>query len=140
MSNASPSVPIAEVLRRGIRGRCPRCGEGALFERALKFNVRCSACNLLYQRDRGDTWVFMIITDRIPILFGIAAVYFGFHPTTPLAIGAFIAALAIPVLATLRHRQGLALALDYLVRVRLADPTDEIRRPDEIRRRPAVVR
>ena len=134
MSNASQTVPVVEVLRRGIRGRCPRCGEGALFQRALKFHIRCSACDLLYQRDRGDTWIFMIITDRIPILFGIAAVYFGFHPTTPLAIGGFIAALAIPMLATLRHRQGLALALDYLVRVRLADPTDEIHR------RPAIAR
>jgi uncharacterized protein (DUF983 family) len=128
MANPVPAPPVAEVLRRGLRGRCPRCGGGALFQRGLKFHARCSACNLLYQRDRGDTWLFMIITDRIPILFGIAAVYFGFHPTTPLAIGGFVAALAIPVVATLRHRQGLALALDYLVRVRLADPMDEIHR------------
>lgn len=134
MPEREGAVPVAEALRRGWRGRCPRCGEGALFQRALKFNVRCSACDLLYQRDRGDTWVFMIITDRIPILFGIAAVYFGFHPTTPLAIGGFIAALAIPVLATLRNRQGLALALDYLVRVRLADPTDPIHRPRAVAR------
>jgi uncharacterized protein (DUF983 family) len=119
---------VAEVLRRGWRRRCPRCGEGPLFARGIRFHTRCSACNLLYQRDRGDTWLFMIITDRVPILFGIAAVYFGFHPTTPLAMGGFVAALAIPLLGTLQHRQGLALALDYLVRIYLPDPSDEIHR------------
>jgi uncharacterized protein (DUF983 family) len=134
MPTPSAAVPVAEVLRRGWRGRCPRCGEGALFQRWLKFNLRCSACDLLYQRDRGDTWVFMIITDRIPILFGIAAVYFGFHPTTPLAISGFVAALAIPLLATLRNRQGVALALDYLLRVRLADPTDPMHRQQAVAR------
>ncbi|MCU1348033.1 MAG: hypothetical protein JWO56_1063 [Acidobacteria bacterium] len=118
--------PVSEVLKRGWHRRCPRCGEGPLFLRGIRFHARCTACNLLYQRDRGDTWMFMIITDRVPILFGIAAVYFGFHPTTPLAIGGFIAALAIPVLATLRNRQGLALACDYLVRVHFPDPSDEI--------------
>jgi len=53
----------------------------------------------------------------------LAAVFFGFHPTTWPAITGFFLALAIPVLATLRERQGLALALDYLVRVRTHDPS-----------------
>lgn len=115
--------PIGETLLRGMRRRCPRCGKGALFSRGIKTFERCSECHLLYQRDHGDTWMFMIITDRIPILFGIAAVFFGFHPTTWPAITGFFLVLVIPVLATLRERQGLALALDYLVRVRTGDPS-----------------
>ena len=108
---------------RGLRRRCPRCGEGALFSRGIKTFDRCSECNLLFQRDRGDTWMFMIITDRIPLLLGIAAVFFGFRPTTFPAIAGFFAALAVPLLATLRERQGLALALDYVVRVTMGDPS-----------------
>jgi uncharacterized protein (DUF983 family) len=121
-----------EVLRRGIRGRCPRCGEGALFRRRIELHDRCSECGLLYQRDRGDTWMFMIITDRIPILFGIAIVYFGFRATNLWATVLFFLAVATPMLATLRPRQGLALALDYLSRIYMPDPSDEIhtyRRP-----------
>lgn len=114
------------TLRRGWSRRCPRCGEGPLFVRGLKVHQRCSECGLLYQRDRGDTWMFMIITDRIPILIGVAAVYFGFRPAQPAAIVAFLLALAVPLLATLRQRQGLALALDYLARLWLRDPADEI--------------
>jgi uncharacterized protein (DUF983 family) len=120
--------PIGLALRRGLRRRCPQCGEGLLFRRGVKTYERCSECNLLYQRDYGDTLMFMIITDRIPILFGIAFLYFGIHPTGWLSTAIFFGALSIPLLATLRERQGLALALDYLLRVYLRDPSDEIHR------------
>jgi len=119
-------TPIRVTLARGLRRRCPRCGKGQLFRRGLKTCERCSECNLLYQRDYGDTLMFMIITDRIPILFGIAFLYFGIHPTGWLSTAFFFGALSIPLLATLRERQGLALALDYVLRVRLRDPSDEI--------------
>lgn len=118
--------PIGVALRRGLRRRCPQCGQGQLFRRGLKTYERCSECNLLYQRDYGDTLMFMIITDRIPILFGIAFLYFGIHPTGWLSTAFFFGALSVPLLATLRERQGLALALDYLLRVYLRDPSDEI--------------
>jgi uncharacterized protein (DUF983 family) len=121
-----PRPPITTALRRGLRRRCPGCGEGQLFRRGLKTYERCSECNLLYQRDYGDTLMFMIITDRIPILFGIAFLYFGIHPTGWLSTALFFGALSVPLLATLRERQGLAIALDYLLRVYLRDPSDEI--------------
>ncbi len=111
MEGNGTKVAIGETLLRGLRRRCPRCGKGRLFSRGIKTYERCSECNLLYQRDRGDTWMFMIITDRIPIL-----------STWPAILG-FFGALAVPVLATLRERQGLALALDYLVRVYVKDPS-----------------
>ena len=126
-SSPTPSrPPIGTALRRGLRRRCPGCGEGQLFRRGLKTYERCSECQLLYQRDYGDTLMFMIITDRIPILFGIAFLYFGIHPTGWLSTAFFFGALSIPLLATLRERQGLAIALDYLLRVYLRDPSDEI--------------
>lgn len=119
-----PEIVIA--LRRGWKRRCPRCGEGPLFRRGIAFHKRCAACHLLYQRDYGDTWMFMIITDRIPILFGIALVFFGFRANSYLTGAAFFLILSTALLATLPQRQGLALALDYLLRVRLGDSSDEI--------------
>jgi uncharacterized protein (DUF983 family) len=117
---------IGEVLRRGLRRRCPRCGEGDLFRRGIRVHERCSECHLLYQPNYGDTWMFMIITDRIPILFGIAFVYFGFVANGWLGTAAFFVAVAAPMLATIRQRQGLALAIDYLVRVYLRETPAEI--------------
>jgi uncharacterized protein (DUF983 family) len=119
--------PLKVALFNGLRRRCPRCGQGPLFRRGLKTFERCSECNLLFQRDYGDTLMFMIITDRIPILFGIAALYFGIHPNGWASTVFFFAALSVPLLSTLRERQGLALALDYVVRVKLSDPSDELR-------------
>jgi uncharacterized protein (DUF983 family) len=119
--------PLKVALLNGLRRRCPRCGQGQLFLRGLKTYERCSECDLLFQRDYGDTLMFMIITDRIPILFGIAALYFGIHPNGWASTVFFFAALSIPLLATLRERQGLAIALDYVVRVKFSDPSDELR-------------
>jgi uncharacterized protein (DUF983 family) len=117
---------LGTVLGRGLRGRCPRCGEGALFRRGLRTHERCSECQLLFQRNNGDTWMFFILTDRIPVLIGVVAIYFGFRSTNWMASLAFAAALLIPLFATMRPRQGLALALDYLSRVYFADPSDEL--------------
>ena len=119
-------MSVMTVLRRGWRKRCPRCGEGLLFRRGASTFERCSECQLLYRRNHGDTLMFMIITDRIPILFGIAAVYFGFQSASWPVATAFFAALAIPMILTVPRRQGVALALDYLSRVYLPDPSDEI--------------
>jgi uncharacterized protein (DUF983 family) len=117
---------IRTVLGRGLRTKCPRCGEGPLFRRWIETHERCPACRLLYQRNYGDIWIYMLILDRIPILFGIALLYFGFRATNWIAVTGFAIAMGLPLLATMRNRQGLALALDYLSRVYMPDPSDEI--------------
>jgi uncharacterized protein (DUF983 family) len=124
---APPERPrVASVLRNGFRRRCPRCGIGPLFRRGIETHERCSECGLLYQRNYGDIWGFIIIMDRIPVGLAVVAIYFGFQSTSwMLAAGSFIA-LAGPLLATIRQRQGVAIALDYLSRVYLPDPSDEI--------------
>jgi len=119
---------IRQVLLRGLKRRCPHCGEGALFSSGIKFNERCPACGFLLQRDRGDTLMFMFMTDRIPLLFGIAAVYLGFSNLNWMMATAFLLAIVVPMLATIRERQGLALALDYLSRLYFPDPSDELHR------------
>ncbi len=119
-------IPIGLILKRGLRRRCPRCGQGALFRRMIETYERCPVCGLLYQRNYGDIWMFVIITDRIPIFGGIVAVYFGYQSTSWIGAAAFFIALFVPLIATLRERQGLALALDYLSRIYLPDPSDEI--------------
>ncbi|PYQ58123.1 MAG: hypothetical protein DMF58_16395 [Acidobacteria bacterium] len=94
--------------------------------RGLRVHERCSACGLLYQRNYGDTWIFTIMTDRIPTLFGIAALYFGLVSISWSGTIALFVAVAVPMLATIRERQGLALALAYLSRLYFRDPSDEI--------------
>ncbi|HEX6177658.1 MAG TPA: hypothetical protein VF057_04825 [Thermoanaerobaculia bacterium] len=117
---------ILQILSRGLRRRCPRCGEGALFRRGIEAFERCASCNLLFERNYGDTWMYTIITDRVPIFLGIVLVYFGFQAANWMVATGFFVALAVPLIATISHRQGLAIALDYLSRLYLPDPSDEI--------------
>ena len=117
---------ISRILRRGWRRCCPRCGEGPLFRRGIAFHEVCSSCGLRFQRDNGDTWMFIIITDRIPMLLAIAIMYFGFITSTWAGTTVFFVAIATPMIATIRQRQGVALALDYLSRIYFRDPSDDI--------------
>ena len=64
--------------------------------------------------------------DRIPILAGIAAIYFGFRITGWLSGTLFFLSIAGPLILTMPQRQGVALALSYLSRVWFRDPSDPI--------------
>jgi uncharacterized protein (DUF983 family) len=121
-----PPPPIWLVLRRGFRRRCPRCGQGPLFRRWIEAYERCSACGVLYQRNYGDIWFFLLIMDRVPIFLGVVALYFGFRSTNWFGGVGFFVALFVPLIGTMRERQGVAIAMDYLARIYMPDPSDEI--------------
>ena len=57
-------------VANGLRGRCPQCGEGALFKGFLSFNDDCLACGASFQiEDAGDgPAVFVILAVGIFIL------------------------------------------------------------------------
>ncbi|HEY0372222.1 MAG TPA: hypothetical protein VGD79_09490 [Thermoanaerobaculia bacterium] len=114
------------VLMRGIRGKCPRCGEGDMFAKWVKTKLRCDVCDLLFQRNYGDIWMFTNIMDRLPIFIGVAALFFGFRVESLWSGALFLAAMVVPMAATVKQRQGVALALDYLWRVRINDPSDRV--------------
>src|SRR5258707_3123477 len=42
------------AIKRGFRGRCPRCGEGKLFRAFLKVDNNCSVCGLDFTPHRAD--------------------------------------------------------------------------------------
>jgi hypothetical protein len=81
---------------------------------------------VLLQRNYGDIWFFLLIIDRVPIFLGVVALYFGFRSTNWFGGLAFFIALFVPLAATMRERQGVAIALDYLARIYFPDPSDEI--------------
>ena len=122
---------IRRTLWRGARRRCPHCGRGPLFVRWITLHERCRVCGLQYLRNQGDTWLYWIVMDRIPIAVGlILIVFFGLHtPTWPQALF-FFAAMAAPLVATMPQRQGIAVALNYLSRVYFPDPSDDLPRAE----------
>lgn len=54
--------PRCPPVQTGIRGRCPRCGEGKLFDGFLKLRESCDHCGLSYAfADPADGPAFFVI-------------------------------------------------------------------------------
>jgi uncharacterized protein (DUF983 family) len=116
-----PDVPPLRALRRGFRGRCPRCGEGSLFVSWNRLRERCPACGLPFEKHTGDTWFFMYMSTAG--LTGVLVVaMFLLRPRVVWLgqIAVALAALAV-IGATLPYRKGIAVALDYLVERRTGE-------------------
>jgi uncharacterized protein (DUF983 family) len=119
---------IRTALRRGLRRRCPHCGEGRLFSGWSQLE-RCSVCGLVYAPNPGDTWAFIIFGDRLPIGAIIAVIYFGVvrsHRGLGLTMLAVLAAVG---LWTTPNRWGAGIALHYLSRIYWPDPADSLPPP-----------
>jgi uncharacterized protein (DUF983 family) len=115
------------AVKRGWAKRCPHCGRGPIFQRWTHTYPRCRVCGLVFERDYGDSWGFLIVTDRIPLLVAIAAVvFFGVRVTNPVAAVLFFLALAGPIVATMPRRQGVGIALAYVSRVYARDADDRL--------------
>ena len=44
---------LRRVLTRGLRQRCPLCGEGRLFRGWFRMHRDCPVCGLRFERERG---------------------------------------------------------------------------------------
>jgi len=124
---------IGTALRRGLRKRCPHCGEGRLFS-GWSYLHRCSICGLVFEPHPGDTWAFTIFGDRLPIGGIIVLIYFGVMRSHPVLGPALMVMLAALVVWTAHNRWGAGIALLYLARVYWPDPTDSIPPPPATRR------
>lgn len=56
------SYPLLPPMHTGIRGHCPRCGQGHLFKGFLTLAPKCEACGLDYSfADPADGPAFFVI-------------------------------------------------------------------------------
>jgi uncharacterized protein (DUF983 family) len=124
----SRSTFISTALGRGLRKRCPHCGEGRLFS-GWSFLDRCSICGLVFARNPGDTWAFTIILNRLPVAVMIAVIYFGVVRSNPVLGVTMLIAVAALAIWTTPNRQGAGIALHYLSRVYWPDPEDPLPPP-----------
>lgn len=125
---SSRSTAIGTALRRGLRKRCPHCGEGQLFAGWSHLD-RCSVCGLVFEPNPGDTWALTIIGNRVPIAVMIVLIYFGVMRSRP-ALGLMLmTAVALVWVWTIPNRWGAGIALNYLARVYWPDPADPLPPP-----------
>ena len=121
----SRSTLIRTALWRGLRKRCPHCGEGRLVSGWSQLE-RCSNCGLVFAGSPGDLWAFTIIGNRVPVAAMIALIYFGVVRSHRVLGLTMLVVLASLVVWTAPMRWGASIALHYLSRVYWPDPADPI--------------
>ena len=55
----------------------------------------------MYIRNQGDTWLFWILMDRVPLFIGIVLIYFGFQVTNRSMGLLFFLGMAGPLVGTI---------------------------------------
>ena len=102
-------------IGRGLRGRCPRCGEGRLFQGFLSLRPACEHCGLSYGfADAGDgPAVFVILIGGAIVVFAALITEVVYQPPYWLHAALWFPLILIVTLAPLRLIKGLLIALQY---------------------------
>jgi uncharacterized protein (DUF983 family) len=84
-SALQPRAPWA-AIKRGLRGRCPACGEGRLLHHYLKVNDTCPACGEELHHQRADDFPPYITIFVVGHVLGAALFALDdFYPDLPMA-------------------------------------------------------
>jgi len=102
-------------LRRGVRGRCPRCGRGRLFCAFLKVDDHCSVCFLDFTGHRADdlpAYLVIVIVGHVlvPVFLWIAVDY---APSLLFQLGVYLPITAFAAIALLQPVKGAVVALQW---------------------------
>lgn len=110
-----PARPLWTAMSRGLRGRCPHCGEGALFQGFLKVADRCAVCGEDLHHHRADdlpAYLVVVIVGHI-----IVGAFMGVEATTKLETWQHLAIWApltvVSALALLRPVKGAVVGLQW---------------------------
>src|SRR3954468_11739551 len=107
--------PIAVLLRRALKLRCPRCGEGPIFRRVLTYKEYevCPRCEFRYD-PRGESVAFMYFSTAF--LTGLLIIAMLLVRPQSLVVGrVFVIGAALGLfLVTMPLRKAIAIAINYL--------------------------
>lgn len=109
------SQPAPSALAAGLRGRCPACGQGPLFEGFLGIRPVCKVCGAdLSGQDSGDGAVAFIVLIVGAIVVGLALVVeVRFGPPVWLHLLLWLPLTVLLVLALMRPFKAVLIALQY---------------------------
>lgn len=124
MTRMNTERDTAGAIWRGARGRCPACGEGALFNRYLKVADHCPACGeaLYHQRaDDAPPYVTILIVGHIvvPLLVLVEEAY---RPEVWVHLALWLPLTLVMSLALLPVTKGALVGLQWALRMHGFDP------------------
>ena len=107
--------PPVDPIRAGLRGRCPRCGEGRLFAGFLTVAERCGVCGLDYDfADAGDGPAIFVMLIMGFVVVGLALWFeLTFQPPLWVHFIIWLPVASILCLVPLRLAKGVLITLQY---------------------------
>ena len=124
MSARAPDrgVSLFGTLSRGLRGRCPRCGRGRLFDRRYRLRAACDECRLPLETLGADTWALMYLSTAG--LTGVVVVAMLVIRPESLLVGRAVLATAatVAIVCSVPARKGAAVSLNYFIESRAGRP------------------
>jgi len=111
---SSPAVAVSAV-RAGLKGRCPRCGQGRLFAGFLKVRPGCDTCGLDFstiQTGDGPASFIMQIAG-FAVGFSALVVEIKYHPPMWLHLVVWLPLVVVLSLALMRPGRGLMIGQQY---------------------------
>ena len=107
------------ALKRGLRGRCPRCGQGKLFRAFLKTADCCSVCAQDFTAHRADdlpAYLVIVIVGHIvvPMILWIETDY---APSVPLQLSIYLPVTMILSLLLLQPVKGAVVGVQWALRM-----------------------
>jgi uncharacterized protein (DUF983 family) len=115
MEEDSAHFPPVDPVKVGLKGCCPRCGEGRLFDGLLSVKPRCAACGLDYSfADAGDgPAVFVILIVGFIVIGLVLWLQVNYGPPIWVHILLFGPLTIILSLLSLRCCKGILIALQF---------------------------
>ena len=108
-------IPVAVLLRRALKLRCPRCGEGPIFRRVLTYKEfeACPRCEFRYD-PRGESLAFMYFSTAF--LTGLLIIAMLLIRPESLVVGRiFVVCAALGLyFVTMPLRKAIAIGINYL--------------------------
>jgi uncharacterized protein (DUF983 family) len=120
-SDIAPSAKrdVWTAMKRGWRGRCPRCGEGKLFRAFLKVANNCSVCGLDYTHHRADdlpAYLVIIIVGHIVVPLALL-IETNYAPAVALQLAIYLPLTLIASLVLLQPVKGTVVGVQWALRM-----------------------
>ena len=106
-------------IKRGFRGRCPRCGEGKLFRAFLKVDNNCSVCDLDFTPHRADdlpAYLVIVIVGHIVVPTALM-IETNYSPPVGLQLAIYLPFTLVASLALLQPVKGAVVGMQWALRM-----------------------
>ena len=110
---------VWQSIKRGFRGRCPRCGEGKLFRAFLKTADSCSNCGQDFTPHRADdlpAYLVIVIVGHIVVPLALM-IETNYSPPVALQLAVYLPITFFASLGLLQPVKGAVVGVQWALRM-----------------------